>query len=86
MASYNTARHFNIDHLVGAIAPGRYADVVLLSDVNKVEIDRVYANGRLAAHADDGAYVQAANSSNQLSGVGKEYHECGEAGKSRTIF
>ena len=57
MASYNTARHFNIDHLVGAIAPGRYADVVLLSDVNKVEIDRVYANGRLAAHADDGAYA-----------------------------
>ena len=28
MASYNTARHFNIDHLVGAIAPGRFADVV----------------------------------------------------------
>ena len=56
MASYNTARHFNIDHLVGAIAPGRYADVVLLSDVNDVEIDRVYANGQLAAHTKDGNF------------------------------
>ena len=56
MASYNTARHFNIDHLVGAIAPGRYADVVLLSDVDSVEIDRVYANGRLAAQTLDGDY------------------------------
>ena len=56
MASYNTARHFNIDHLVGAIAPGRYADVVFLRDVNEVEIDRVYANGRLASGYQDGDY------------------------------
>ena len=49
MGSYNTARHFNIDHLVGAIAPGRYADVVLLSDPEQVAIREVFANGRLAA-------------------------------------
>lgn len=49
LGSYNTARHFNIDHLVGALAPGRYADVVLLSDPQKVAIERVYANGQLAA-------------------------------------
>lgn len=49
MGSYNTARHFRIDHLVGSIAPGRYADVVLLSDPDTVAIDRVYANGKLAA-------------------------------------
>lgn len=48
MGSYNTARHFNIDHLVGSIAPGRYADVVLLTDPATVAIDRVYANGKLA--------------------------------------
>ncbi len=59
MASYNTARHFNIDHLVGSIAPGRYADVILLSDLKNVEIDRVYANGLLAAHGDDGNYAYA---------------------------
>lgn len=54
MASYNTARHFNIDHLVGSIAPGRYADVVLISDIDKVRIERVYANGRLASQRLEG--------------------------------
>ncbi len=54
LGSYNTARHFNIDHLVGALAPGRYADVVLLSDPQTVAIERVYANGQLAA--DNGEY------------------------------
>jgi adenine deaminase len=49
LGSYNTARHFNIDHLVGSLAPGRYADVVLLSDLEKVVIERVYANGKLAS-------------------------------------
>ncbi|NVK56586.1 MAG: adenine deaminase [Alteromonadaceae bacterium] len=49
LGSYNTARHFNIDHLVGAIAPGRYGDVVLLSNPQTVEIARVYANGQLAS-------------------------------------
>ena len=48
LGSYNTARHFNIDHLVGSIAPGRYADIVLLSDPQSVAIERVYANGLLA--------------------------------------
>ncbi|MEO0576513.1 MAG: adenine deaminase C-terminal domain-containing protein [Pseudomonadota bacterium] len=51
MGSYNTAKHFRIDHLVGALAPGRFADIVLLKDVNAVEIDRVVASGQLAAQA-----------------------------------
>lgn len=49
LGSYNTARHFRIDHLVGSIAPGRYADVVLLRDIEKVDIAEVFANGRHAA-------------------------------------
>lgn len=49
LGSYNVARHFHIEHLVGSIAPGRYADVVLLSDPKKVAITRVFANGKLAA-------------------------------------
>tara|TARA_E500000331_G_scaffold357594_1_gene419884 strand:+ start:171 stop:2069 length:1899 start_codon:yes stop_codon:yes gene_type:complete len=59
MASYNTARHFKLDHLVGAIAPGRYADVVFLSDPETVSIHSVYANGKLAAHKDkeSGTYL-----------------------------
>lgn len=53
LGSYNTARHFNIDHLVGAIAPGRYADIVLLSNPDTVAINRVYANGVLAGVGTD---------------------------------
>lgn len=49
LGSYNTARHFHIEHRVGSISPGRYADVVLLRDPRTVAIDRVYANGKLAA-------------------------------------
>lgn len=47
MGSYNTARHFHIDHIVGSIAPGRYADIVLLSKPETVAISRVYVNGKL---------------------------------------
>jgi adenine deaminase len=46
MGSYNSARHFRIDHLVGSLAPGRYADVVLLSDPAGVVIDQVYSDGK----------------------------------------
>ncbi len=48
MGSFNTAKHFHIEHLMGSIAPGRYADVVLLSDPKTVAIERVFANGQLA--------------------------------------
>ena len=46
LGSYNTARHFRIDHWVGSITPGRYADVVLLSDPATVKIEAVYADGK----------------------------------------
>jgi adenine deaminase len=45
LGSYNTARHFRIDHLVGSLTPGRYADVVLLTDPDQVKIKAVYADG-----------------------------------------
>jgi adenine deaminase len=45
LGSYNTARHFRIDHWVGTLSPGRYADVVLLTDPAKVAIEAVYADG-----------------------------------------
>jgi adenine deaminase len=46
LGSYNTARHFRIDHWVGSITPGRYADIVLLSDPAKVAVEQVYADGK----------------------------------------
>ena len=44
-----------MDSIVGSIAPGRYADVVLLSSVKDVAIKYVFANGQLAAK--DGKYL-----------------------------
>jgi len=55
MATINPARHAHVDALAGSIAPGRYADVVLLTSVRDVSIKHVFANGQLAAQ--DGKYL-----------------------------
>jgi adenine deaminase len=56
MASFNVAKHWHIDSLVGSIAPGRYADVVLLDgDPKLVQVDKVFCDGQLAA--DHGKYL-----------------------------
>ncbi|HEY0790245.1 MAG TPA: adenine deaminase C-terminal domain-containing protein [Chthoniobacterales bacterium] len=49
MASYYPARYWHLEHLVGSVAPGRYADLVLLSDPKNVAIDEVFADGKLVA-------------------------------------
>jgi adenine deaminase len=49
MASYYPARHWHLEHLVGSLAPGRFADVVLLADPKKVTIEEVFADGRRVA-------------------------------------
>lgn len=49
MATINNAAHWQVSHLHGALAPGRYADVLFVSDLEKVTIDRVVAGGRLVA-------------------------------------
>lgn len=46
-ATINPARHMRIEQWVGSIAPGRYADIVLLDDVQSLSIKHVYADGRL---------------------------------------
>ena len=51
----NPARHMRIDQWVGSLTPGRYADIVLLRDVARVEIEKVYADGQLVGEA--GRYV-----------------------------
>jgi adenine deaminase len=51
MATLNTAEHFGLAQDVGQIAPGRYADILLISDLEKLKIEKVFARGRLAAEA-----------------------------------
>ncbi|PWJ22127.1 adenine deaminase [Jannaschia seohaensis] len=45
LVTLNPARHMRLTPWVGAVAPGRYADLVLLSEVETVEIAEVWADG-----------------------------------------
>ncbi len=45
MATLNNARHWGIERDHGAIAPGRYADIVLVTDLSAVKVSRVFASG-----------------------------------------
>jgi len=47
----NPARHMRLTPWVGSIAPGRFADMVLLEDVPSLAIAKVVADGRIAAEA-----------------------------------
>ncbi len=49
MATINTADHFGISREVGMIAPGRYADVLLIDNLPEMQINTVIARGQLAA-------------------------------------
>ncbi|MDR5710235.1 MAG: adenine deaminase C-terminal domain-containing protein [Armatimonadota bacterium] len=45
----NVAEHFRLDHLIGGLAPGRYADFVLTPDLRDFRAEVVVANGRVVA-------------------------------------
>jgi adenine deaminase len=49
MATLNTAEHFGLEKDIGSITPGRYADVILSSDLATLPIDTVILAGHVAA-------------------------------------
>jgi adenine deaminase len=49
MGTINAAEQYRVDHLVGSIAPGRIADILLLSDLPTLEIEAVIADGKVVA-------------------------------------
>ncbi|MGW8142861.1 MAG: adenine deaminase [Anaerolineales bacterium] len=49
MATINTAEHFGLAREVGMIAPGRYADILLVDNLPEVKINQVIAQGKLIA-------------------------------------
>lgn len=49
MATINTAEHFNISLQVGMIAPGRWADILLVDDLNDFHANMVLVRGVVAA-------------------------------------
>jgi adenine deaminase len=48
MASIHPARHFGLDHLIGGIAPGKYADIVIIPDLRTIRVECVISNGQIA--------------------------------------
>lgn len=50
MGSYNTARHFGLKKH-GAVAPGKYADILVVPDLHDFRPEQVYRGGVLVAQA-----------------------------------
>ncbi|MFF9349060.1 adenine deaminase C-terminal domain-containing protein [Streptomyces sp. NPDC014734] len=57
MATLNCAEMYRIDHLVGSITPGRYADVLIVDSPESFQVEQVFSRGRLVAR--DGRTVTA---------------------------
>lgn len=49
MATLNTAEHFGVARNVGQIAPGRFADILLVKDLYQFKAEMVIAKGRMIA-------------------------------------
>ncbi len=49
MATLNTAEHFRVDQDLGAIAPGRFADLLVVSRLDEFTVDLVIASGTVIA-------------------------------------
>ncbi len=49
MATINPARYLKLDDRVGGIAPGKYADIVILPDLYNINAEYVISNGRVIA-------------------------------------
>jgi adenine deaminase len=49
MMTINTAEHFGLTKEMGMIAPGRWADIVLVRDLNNFKADLVVAKGQIIA-------------------------------------
>lgn len=49
MATLNTAVHFGVSREIGMLAPGRYADILLVEDLNNFRAGAVIARGEVLA-------------------------------------
>jgi len=49
MVTLNVAEHFSIDQRIGSIAPGKYADIVVIPDLHAIKAKMVISNGQIIA-------------------------------------
>lgn len=59
MATLNAAEHFGLADRLGAVAPGRFADVVLVDDLTEPHAREVIVGGRLVARDGEALWTQA---------------------------
>jgi adenine deaminase len=57
MATLNVAEHFSLDGLIGGIAPGRYADLVVIPNIKTIDAQLVISSGKVIAR--DGELIAA---------------------------
>ncbi len=50
MATLNAAEHFGLDHVIGGIAPGKIADMVIIPNPETIRAEYVISNGRVISH------------------------------------
>jgi len=55
MATINAAKHFRIEHLVGSLSPGRWADILLVDDLQHISPNKVFFKGKMVV--EDGKYI-----------------------------
>ena len=51
MATINVAQHFTLDDVIGGIAPGKYADIVIIPDLGTIRAEYVISNGQVIARS-----------------------------------
>jgi adenine deaminase len=49
MATINPARYFAIDDVIGGIAPGKYADIIIIPEPGTIRAEYVISNGQVVA-------------------------------------
>ncbi len=49
MATINAAEHFNLDREIGMIAPGRFADILFVSNLAEFQVEEVICRGKVIA-------------------------------------
>jgi adenine deaminase len=49
MATLNVAEHFNLDDFIGGIAPGRFADILIVPEIATIKPELVISNGRIVS-------------------------------------
>ncbi len=70
MATLNTAEYFRLDKL-GAIAPGYFANLVVLDDLARLQINMVFYRGRLVAQEGEPLFVPPQVNASQVTNTVK---------------